>query len=259
MKRIFFPLFLFPLFASAFTLVSANDPDMQGWDVSTLRFNLNPTNCPANVIPLIKSSMDAWNGVVTSRLHVELGKTDSTVTIAQLTGGSANPAETPVIACDPNFGTTTSTDPDFVIGVGGAAERGRGGHLYYGYLLLNVQANASGNIANFNQTLAKIIIAHEIGHVLGLGHSEDGAALMYYNASAKTNMALSQDDIDGITYLYPRNELNGDPLLGGCATVALLPPRSGPPPWRPFLAIALPFLFWFGLRARSKRLGLIRD
>lgn len=253
MKTLFvIGFWIFPVLASAFTLNSPTDPDMQGWDVSTLRFNLNPSNCPSNVVPLIKDSMDVWNGITTSRLRIELGREDSTTTIAQLTGGSANPADTPVIACDPAFGTTTHQDPNTIIGIGGAAERGRGGHLYYGYLLLNVQSGASGNIANFNHTLAKIIIAHEIGHVLGLGHSHDSAALMYYDASAKTNLALAQDDIDGITYLYPRDETSGDDLLGGCALVRSFPPRSGRPPWTGLAWMLLPVAAWIALWQRRR-------
>ena len=42
-----------------------------------------------------------------------------------------------------------------------------------------------------------------MGHILGLGHSEDSDAVMapYYNGN-KENLTLAQDDINGIKALY---------------------------------------------------------
>lgn len=46
------------------------------------------------------------------------------------------------------------------------------------------------------------VYLHELGHALGLGHSSDAQAVMYaYYTGARC--ALSQDDIDGVSALYP--------------------------------------------------------
>jgi len=45
------------------------------------------------------------------------------------------------------------------------------------------------------------VALHEIGHVLGLKHSDDSNSMMYYLYSSDTN-SLQPDDIAGIQYLY---------------------------------------------------------
>jgi Matrixin len=46
------------------------------------------------------------------------------------------------------------------------------------------------------------VLLHENGHVAGLGHSADTNAVMYAYYSGLRRV-LSQDDIDGISFLYP--------------------------------------------------------
>jgi hypothetical protein len=46
------------------------------------------------------------------------------------------------------------------------------------------------------------VILHENGHVAGLGHSSDTSAVMYAYYSG-LRRSLHQDDIDGISFLYP--------------------------------------------------------
>ena len=46
------------------------------------------------------------------------------------------------------------------------------------------------------------VMTHEIGHALGLAHSDYRSAVMYAYYSYKANFGLNQDDINGIVYLY---------------------------------------------------------
>lgn len=55
------------------------------------------------------------------------------------------------------------------------------------------------------------VAIHEIGHLLGLRHSQNNAAIMfpYYSAA---RVSLAQDDIDGIQELYGKSEPDLQPL-----------------------------------------------
>jgi hypothetical protein len=64
---------------------------------------------------------------------------------------------------------------------------------------------ATTYLKNKSRTEKISVIAHELGHAFGLGHSPVKDSLMYYSTiDLRTN--LGADDMDGITYLYPKNQ-----------------------------------------------------
>lgn len=200
--------------AHAFTF-SSTDPLQQGWAARPLKFYVNRSNCPGDINDRIQSAFDLWNSVTSSDLTLEIGD-DSTQTADNILKNRAT--DVPLIVCESSFSTVVGADEDSIPGVGtlgGSSYRPIAG----GGLILNVQSGADANINNLSTTLVDVVVAHEIGHVLGLGHSSDVDSLMYYDATAKGHLALSQDDIDGITFLYPRNELKNPKMIGGCGLV----------------------------------------
>ena len=115
------------------------------------------------------------------------------------------------------------------------------GHLVAAALILNVQEGAAANINTFDSQLTVDVITHEIGHVLGLGHSADSNALMYFDASARKTPTLAQDDVDGITYLYTRDELGPDQMFGGCAVIGASSSKTFSP-WLIVLTMLVPLI-----------------
>lgn len=226
--------------ALGFTLNSSTNSDFKGWTDPEINFKINTSNCPANVdvVAAFNDAAKMWNGVSTSRLKVGYGGVTTSTTLAS----------PPTVYCETNFQTVTGLDQDFTVGAG--AVTSSNSRITTGVLILNVSAG-QGNISTADPTLLKIIMAHEIGHVIGLGHADESTALMYYNASAKRTANLSQDDVDGITYLYPRDELNGDQLMG-CGLVSS---RGDSPMGPSALASMLGFfgvlVAWFTLRRPS--------
>lgn len=232
-------LSLVSLTVHAFTLMGgATSGELEGWSNRTVSFKLNTAHCPANIDSILEDAMAVWNSVPSSDLIVEQ-RGLTTTTVAQLAAGTAT--DVPVIICDPTFSTNSGTAGNGVPAVARVAVPVNGGPLTYAYLLINVQPGAPGNILSQDADQVKIGLAHELGHVLGLGDTMDRNALMSFDSSARRKLSLGQDDIDGITYLYPRNELNGKAM--GCGMVTETSGRGGPPTaWQ-----ALAMLLFFGL------------
>lgn len=225
--------------ASAFTISGSGNSNLKGWQTKELSFKLNATSCAglsqAVVEQAVADAFDAWNHVANASLTLVYGGT-TTTSAAAATGGTAT--DYPVIICDPNFNTTTgNAGNNGVTGVGTFATNAAS-EITQGYLLLNADTTNSPttNMSTGSTSSLSLLIAHEIGHVLGIGHSSDAFALMYYQYTPSRKLALAQDDADALAYLYPRSEPSSGIL--GCGTLAT-PPTGGP-----WTGVGLT-LFWY--------------
>lgn len=238
-------LFFFSQSALSFTLNSSDNPNFKGWPSETVEFVLNPTNCPSSVVGLIESAFDVWRNVPSSKIKLKL------VSVTATTSGPTNPT---TIFCENNFGALLgggAQDDDSIPGV--AQLIPNGDYATAGQLILNT-SSGQASINTYNPEIVKIVLAHEIGHILGLGHSQDTSALMYYDASSKNTMSLSQDDIDGISYLYPRDELNGDELFGGCGRIYTNSPPNNLSRIVLIFVLSMPFLLALAFKQNHRSL-----
>lgn len=68
------------------------------------------------------------------------------------------------------------------------------------------------------------VMTHEFGHWLSLGHDSDPASIMYYAISAGTlKRTLHQNDVNGISYIYPCDDYPCLPAGGPTSTPTATP------------------------------------
>ena len=195
------------------TLITSLDV---GWESRVLTFHVNPTDCqmpPEKFMALVDRALATWNAV--PRVHVQLNRdpNPSKVGVTEFLAGQASQA--PVILCDAQMGAHQKVDIRYIPALTRVSSSGD--YLDYGGIVLNAEKDAPASIGRLSQAQVLITLAHELGHVLGLGHSGQQEALMYFSIQNKREPALSADDVQGVQYLYPANEILSHPF--GCGAV----------------------------------------
>lgn len=225
--------------AQAFTLLAPNPgrPLVQGFRSGGIKVYLNNSVCPFDLEPYIQDALAVWNVVPASRLWLEYSGTTSATSMTS----------NMLIQCSTDVGSNDST-----IGIGGAVYPN--GPIDSGWIFMNA-SSGNANIANLSRSVVVTAMAHEMGHALGFGHSQDANAVMYFAVGQRDPILLTQDDVDGVNFLYTRNELGGDKMMG-CATVrGTAPPSAGP---GRMLWTALLLLLPLAVLARARRAAAIR-
>lgn len=209
-----FCLLLLTKEVSAFTLNNANEMRFQNNNVYVNVADLNCQNIGISndeMLSLVGIAIDKfWNRAPTSRLKLRKGKILPTNSIFQTdemcqTGTNCTPnldllvATDILIACNNNIGNFPSSS---ILGI--TVPNNNSADTIYGALVL-INDRPSSNFADKSIDEKVSIIAHEIGHAIGLGHSPVTDSLMYYATMDKRH-ALGIDDIDGVNYLYPKEE-----------------------------------------------------
>lgn len=201
----------FSVSAKAWTLIGRS---LGGWDTTKLTLYVSSTSCPISQSTLygyIDSAISVWNSVSTSGLQLTRSAIESSLTADDFIAGQG--VGQPTIICDADFEThfgASSSSPG-VTQVSAPA-----GRINRASIFLNAESGAFAAIDNLTASQLRITIAHELGHLLGLGHASPGQALMYYSISTKDDARLIQDDVMGFSYLYPRNEFTNGPF--GCSS-----------------------------------------
>ncbi len=187
-----------------------------------------------------------WNQVPTSRLRLKRG---NLVNVAAAFGNDVVCTSTSPCVINPalrvNSGiliacNTNPTNYSGVLSVLGVTVPNNisGGTIRGALILVNDQPGNSFNAKERDEQIA--IIAHELGHAVGLGHSQYDKNLMYA-VTVPTRMLLGQDDADGITWLYPTEQ-----PFGGCGSLKWIDDQNTNQGW-PILVLG--FLLSFILLA----------
>lgn len=219
--------------ASAFTLVRGGSGQAASKGYAggpNISFNID-TSCNSFrgiVEDTINTAAGIWGAVPTSRLRINIGNTVTLpAAITTYVGNSASqyvPAGNPIVYCATNFASDTGEDANSIPGFASSQYVNSSGELQSGLLVLNFQGGgARSSLLNMDSVAANVVLTHEIGHIIGIGHSSDENALMYYATSAGRQSVLAKDDIDAVSYLYPMQEAPGGLA---CASIAAM--RNGP-------------------------------
>lgn len=229
-------------------------PQIDGWAADPLPVYVNPTGCTipeAELYDEVDRAIAIWNAVPTSRLTMVRSPLVSTTTHTEFQADTAT--DMPVIFCDPNFGDSDHVGSADFVPAATLLRNISVGPLVNAAIYLNVQPGAGAEISQMDIEELRITLTHEMGHMLGLGHSDASTSLMYFSLSGKSTARITEDDRMGITFLYPRNEFSKGAF--GCAAV----PGSGTP-WG--MAAAFLYLAALVLAARlitSGRLRALRE
>ncbi len=186
----------------SFTTISTANPRWFEPDSGQpVTFLVNPAGAPnATINDDITAAMGAWTHVNGSPLQVVIG-------------GSTG-------ACTPSSGLNTmifngcdgrwspSTGCQSTLALGGLSWTGTtitiNGTVFHrataGFVSFNPYASCSFS----NHCNVREVTTHELGHALGMGHSQTSPPTMYAIAHFDGRCAsIKQDDMDGITFLYP--------------------------------------------------------
>lgn len=210
-----------------------NSNTAQGFNKNKIKIYVANTPCTnagfstSKYVSLLKSAVkNYWNKVPTSALYLEVKGIEDSIDI---TGDEHSDA---ILKTSNNtiLAGCNESGADFdEEGILGSALMDCSGSNCRAVLILN--AHPSTNLSNYSDSDLEAVIAHEIGHAIGLGHSEYQHNLMYYSVSGKNQKWLGQDDLDGVSYLYPHDSeasLLGVSFLGNCGAVASEKSRSYP-------------------------------
>jgi hypothetical protein len=177
---------------------------------------------PAELLSVTsEAAANYWNKVPSSRLKLRYGGIYETTDPLFLTGelcpeqsSSTCPTNSVpnvsklLIACNSN--TTTNFPNSSYIAI--STPTLLQGQSIKGSVIL-INDTASSPFSTLSRAERVSVLAHELGHAVGLGHSNKSQALMYFENADKISR-LSQDDIDGISYLYPREIDNCNGIMG---------------------------------------------
>lgn len=252
--RIIVPLLLCPLHLYAFTLLSAG-----GYAFNKNEVSINVASPACENIGLTNNELldlafeameEYWNRAPTSRLKIVKGSVlekSSAFREESLCETGTDCIPNGNLATDDIVITCNINAENFsVLGILGLTAVTKTDGPYLAGSVVAINDNDGNYFAKRTRAEQKAIIAHEVGHAIGLGHSSVQDSLMYYS-DAPERESLGEDDIDGVAFLYPREQ----PFGSSCGSIEFI--QQGPKKGQHMVAFLMAFLLGALLTGVSKK------
>ena len=244
------------------------------WRNFPVKLELNPANSGLSgkvVESTLSGAMNKWNDAV-GFSALEVDSIVDTPASSTMDVDGVN-----MIGFSNNFKADSGGfDPQSAVAVGG--QYGDGYSMFDAFILFNSEYvawytdDATSSVRRSYTDHLPSIALHELGHVLGLGHSTDPSAIMAATRQTKIEEILTQDDIDGAKYVTSASssssasgsgdgsssgDTSGKTSMsgGGCATVTDGNGSSGGNISGNAAVLLLPMLALFLMRRRTLALS----
>lgn len=158
-----------------------------------------------NVDTEIQTALSAWTNPASARITLNYGG---------LRSHPAGATDSPCDSANQGVGIITFDDPANLMtgntlaiggGCGGGTTKAVNGTNFtgfsHGFIIFNELPAGFTTAPNFTR-----VLTHELGHGIGLGHSDQTAAIMYPSCcspSSPVPPSLGADDVAGLTFIYP--------------------------------------------------------
>jgi predicted Zn-dependent protease len=204
------------LHSYSFAVFTLNPDTGKGFKKNSINIIISNSDCTPAGFSTVKfkdyvedAVNDYWNSVSTSALKLNVKSIDSNYDISGLTFDQAlalTPMNTILAGCNATGSTSFdgSSEPSGKSSTLGAAVMECIGKNCRSVLIIN--SHPTNSVQDLNRSNLLATVAHEIGHAIGLGHASSKHNLMYYAVGGKVQNWLGNDDIKGVTYLYPHEE-----------------------------------------------------
>jgi len=210
------PFILLDTDANAYTVRKTTDGKLIRWNKASIRYHMTDSIKGTQYVKTIKNGFERWNDKLAPKLRLEMSPKASDDTVGFDKKSTKNTNLVHLMESDwpsyPEALAITVTTYDQKTGEILDSDILLNGE-YYHWNRPNEFTEKSSSVGTGRPLVYSMesVVLHEVGHLLGLEHSQDKHAVMYRTLTTKwqSKMALHQDDLLGLHTLYPPAHSHG--------------------------------------------------